>query len=169
MMGIRSMFATALLASAAIAPAGARTMDSVAGWEMTQTTRNCTMTSTFSDNVSVGLVWAPQTGELGFIASLPHPQPLKNNGKAALALSFDGSTPYTQWDDDAAAVVDGPENVAVIANWGAGHADDLARAVAASGHVTVAVGGRTVGTYELSGSPAAYQALKRCGKLVAGN
>jgi hypothetical protein len=85
---------------------------------------------------------------------------------APLALSFDGDGPYTQREDQAARVVPGESSVGVLGNWGAGHAEDLAKAVAGASHVGVRVAGRDVGRYALSDSESAYQALMKCGRLL---
>jgi hypothetical protein len=156
--------ALAAAALALAAPAGARTVDS---WEVVPNQQNCTMLSTFEDDVSIGLVWAPKTGELGFVAALPRPSGLGERPVAAIALTFDGDAPLTEWEDQQAAVLAGPVNDTVIANWGAAHADELARAVGAASHVAVSIGGRKIGTYDLSGSDAAYRALSRCGGQLA--
>jgi hypothetical protein len=145
-------------------PAAARTVDS---WDVVPTGQNCTMISTFEGDVSIGLLWSPKSGELGFMTTVPHvdragPQPTEH-----VELTFDGSGPYTQWEDQRAAVVTGDYSDAVIANWGAAHSDELARAVAAASHVKVRLGGKDMGTYDLAGSPAAYRALTQCGRQLA--
>ena len=66
-----------------------------------------------------------------------------------------------------ATVLVGSEKTAAIGNWGPEHSDDLAKAVSSSGHVTVRVGGRAVGSYDLAGSAAAYGALMRCDNALA--
>jgi len=159
-----STLALGVAALALAAPAGARTID---GWEVVSDGQHCTMTSTFADNVSVGLIWAPKTGELAFMTAVPHLKELRGQAVAPVELTFDGTGPYTQWEDQRATVVSGLDNDALIANWGPAHADELAKAVGASGHVAVRVGGKEIGTYDLSGSPAAYRALTRCGSQLA--
>lgn len=158
--------ALAVLVSLA-SPAAARSVKTVEGWEINSTPKTCTMASTFSDNVTIALVWAPSTGELGFMAAVPNSYDLGGRKTAQLSLSFDGEGPYSVWEDQSATVLSGKDSAGVIANWGADHADDLAKTVAASSHVRVRVGDRDVGSYELAGSPAAYQALMRCGSLLA--
>jgi hypothetical protein len=171
MIGFRSMLggavAAALVAGLA-GPAGARSLKTVEGWEINATPKTCSMASTFSDDVTIGLIWAPSTGELGFMAGLPHSYGVGGQKTAPVSISFDGEGPYTLWEDQSAAVINGADSTGVIANWGAQHADDLAKAVAASTHVRVRVGDRDLGSYALAGSPAAYQALMRCGRLLAG-
>lgn len=161
-MGSKTPLAFALTAALA-APAGARTVDS---WEVSQAGQSCTMLSTFEDDVSIGLMWSPKSGELGFMAAIPHPNEVTGKA-AAIELSFDGDAPLTQWEDDHAAIVGGDRSDAVIANWGAAYADALAKTVRASSHVTVRVGGRAIGTYDLAGSPAAYRELTHCGSRIA--
>jgi hypothetical protein len=157
-------FALAAAALAFAAPAGARTIN---GWEVSANGQTCTMMSTFEDDVAVGLIWSPRSGELGFVATVPHPSGLGGQAAATLALTFDGDTPLTEWEDKRAAVVAGKYGDAVIGNWGAAHSDALATAVAGANHVVVRVGGRTVGTYDLAGSPAAYYELTHCGSRLA--
>jgi len=160
---IRTTVFAVFLAAALAAPAGARTVDS---WEVAQNGQVCTMVSTFEDDVSIGLVWSPKTGELGFMATVPHPNELRGKA-AAIELSFDGEGPYTQWEDERAAVTTGTNGDAVIANWGATYADALAKTVSTSSHVAVRLGGRAIGTYDLAGSPAAYRELTHCGSQIA--
>ncbi|MBO0749792.1 MAG: hypothetical protein J2O44_05110 [Porphyrobacter sp.] len=155
-----------VLAALIAAPAGAA--DTVAGWDLTAKGKTCTMASTFEDDVTVGLIWSPTTGELGFMATLPQPDRIAAQKTAALVLSFDGHGPFNEWDDERAKVVSGAGNVAVVANWGKAHADDLARTVAGATRVHVRIGEREIGSYDLSGNQAAYRALLNCGKQLAG-
>jgi hypothetical protein len=169
---VRSLLTGLALAGlAAASPAAARKYsdqaDSVAGWDLTATPKTCSMASTFADNVTLALVWAPSTGELGFMAAVPQPSALGAQKAAALALAFDGDGPITQWEQTNAPVIDGEDNVAVMGNWGREHSEELARTVAAAEHVRVRVGDRDVGTYDLSGNQAAYKALMRCGERIA--
>lgn len=156
--------ALAATSLACAVPAGARTVES---WEVVPNQQTCTMLSTFEDDVSIGLIWSPRTGELGFVATLPRPSGLDGKPAASLALTFDGDAPLTEWEDQRATVVAGSDSDAVIANWGAAHSDALAKAVGGAKHVVVRVGGRTIGTYDLAGSPAAYRALTHCGSQLA--
>ena len=149
-------------------PAGAGSFKTIEGWDLSSTLKTCSMATTFSDNVTISLIWAPSTGDLGFMAALPHSYGLGAQRTAELQLSFDGNSRYSAWDDRQATIVDGKDATGVIGNWGADHADDLAKAVVAASHVSVRVGDRDVGSYDLAGSPAAYQALLRCGKLLSG-
>lgn len=172
MIGVRSMLVGVALAGLAAAmPASARnysdTADTVAGWDINVTPKSCAMASTFSDNVTLALIWTPASGELGFMAAVPGPDALTAQATAPLALSFDGDGPYSQWEQQSAPVVVGEDNVAVIGNWGRDHADDLARTLAAASHVRVRIGGREVGSYDLAGNQAAYKALRRCGEQIA--
>jgi hypothetical protein len=170
MAGIRTRLTTIACAGAAAAlaaSAGARDFASVEGWDISTAGRTCTMASTFADDVTIGLVWSPETRELGFMAAGPGWDELRGKKTVALDLAFDGDTPLAQWEDQRAAVLGGSEKIAAIGNWGAEHADELARAVSSSSRVTVRVGGRAVGSYDLAGSPAAYRTLMRCGAAQA--
>ena len=159
-----STFALAAAALALAAPAGARTIDN---WEVTPNGPYCSMVSTFSDNVSIGLIWAPKSGELSFMTALPHPSALGGQQAAAIELTFDGNGPYTQWEDQKATIVPGSDSDAVVAGWGAEHSAELAKAVGAASHVAVRIGGKAIGTYDLSGNPAAYRELTHCGSQLA--
>jgi hypothetical protein len=149
-------------------PADARSVKTVEGWELNMTPKTCSMAATFADNVTISLIWAPKTRELGFMAALPHSYGLGKQKTTELDLAFDGDGAYRQWQDQYATLLGGRDSDGVIGNWGAEHSDQLAKAVAAAEHVTVRVGGREVGRYDLAGSPAAYQALLNCGKQLAG-
>ncbi len=82
--------------------------------------------------------------------------------------TFDGKSPVTEWEDQAAAVIPGDDRVGLIGHWGAEHTGQLADAVEAAQHVRVRIGGRDLGEYELGESRAAYQALLKCGRLLGG-
>jgi hypothetical protein len=164
MIPTTTSFALAAATLAMAVPAGARTVNS---WDVVPNQQTCTMISTFEDDVSIGLIWSPKTGELGFMATLPRPSGVGERPAAALALTFDGDAPLTEWEDQHAAVVAGADSDAVIANWGAEHSAELAKTVGSAGHVVVRVGGRTVGRYDLSGSSAAYRELTHCGSQIA--
>ncbi len=169
MMDIRSTLtgvALAALVPLFASPAAARWIATVDGWEVNMTPKTCTMTTTFSDDTTLALVWSPSTSELGFMAGVPRAPDLAARKTAPLALSFDGDGPYTQWEDQAARVIPGDGGVGVLGNWGAGHADDLARTVIGASEVSVRVGNRDVGEYPLSGGESAYQALMKCGRLL---
>jgi hypothetical protein len=157
-------FALATAALALAAPAGARTVNS---WEVLPNQQNCTMVATFEDDVSIGLIWSPTSGELGFMAAVPRPSGLSEQPAASLMLTFDGNAPLTEWEDQRAAVVPGADSDAVIANWGAAHSAELAKTVGGARHVVVRIGDRTIGTYDLAGSPAAYRELTHCGSQIA--
>jgi len=76
--------------------------------------------------------------------------------------------PHDDWADDAALVIAAPGGgPMVVADWGDAFARELADTVTASSSVTLTIGGKTVGTYDLSGSPAAYGRLSRCGSELA--
>jgi hypothetical protein len=163
-VSIPATFAAAAAALVLAAPAGAREVSTIDGWELNSTGKACSMTSTFSDDVMIGLIWTPATGSLSFIAAGPKWNELRAQKTAAVELTFDGGSPYTQWEDDRATVVpNGIDKLSVIADWGPSHKDDLAKAVAAASKVSVKVGGRDLGAYDLAGSPAAYRALMKCG------
>lgn len=164
---IRVLAAVSFIAGAG-APAGARTLSPVAGWDLNSTAKTCSMSSAFSDNVTIAFVWAPSTSELGFMAAVPPSYLAGAQQTAALELSFDGGGSYRNWQDDRATLIRGGNSVGVMGNWGATHAADLAGAMKAASHVHVRVAGRDLGSYDLAGSPAAYEALMRCGKELAG-
>jgi hypothetical protein len=169
MMAIRSMLtglAAAALVPALAAPAAARWIDTVDGWEVEMTPATCTMTTTFSDDTTVGLVWSPATSELGFVAATPPTPDLSGRKTAPLALTFDGKSPVTEWEDQAAAVIPGDNSVGLLGHWGAQYTEQLAGAVQAARHVRVRVGTRDLGEYEIGRSGAAYQALLKCGRLL---
>jgi hypothetical protein len=139
----------------------------IAGWDLASNSKTCRMASTFADNVTIALIWAPSIGELGFMAAVPKPDELSSQKAAPLLLSFDGAGPYKQWEDRGAAVVEGQDSVGLVGNWGKDHADDLARTIAAASHVRVRIGDREIGSYDLGGNRAAYKALRRCGDQLA--
>jgi hypothetical protein len=160
----RSVLALGAAALSFAASAGARTIDS---WEVTPDGKTCKMVSTFADDVTIGLLWSPKSGELGFIATVPHGYGVDGTAKPRLQLSFDGDSPYTQWEDDRPTVITGSAADAVISTWGAAHSNELAKAMSAASHVKLRVGGKDIGTYDLAGSPAAYRALTHCGEQIA--
>jgi hypothetical protein len=163
-----STLAAATAALALTAPAGARDIATIDGWELNTTGKACSMTSTFGDDVMIGLIWSPASCELSFIAAGPKWGDLRAEKTTALQFTFDGDGPFNQWEDEHARVVpNGVDKLSVISTWGADHKDDLAKSVTAAGKVTVRVGGRDLGSYDLAGSPAAYRALMKCGKQVA--
>jgi hypothetical protein len=167
-VSLLSTLAACTAALALAAPAGARDIATIDGWELNTTGKACSMTSTFSDDVMIGLIWSPRTGELSFIAAGPKWDDLRAQKTAALELTFDGDAKYAQWEDPKAAVVpNGIGKLALISTWGADHKEDLARTVAAASRVSVRVAGRDLGAYDLAGSPAAYRALMKCGNQVA--
>ena len=156
------------LAAAALALAAPAAARAVGEWEVTLGAKSCSMLSTFEDDVSIGLV-APRKGALSFIAGGKGIAPLLRAGqKVALDLKFAGKVPHDDWADDAALVLTGPDGGRmVVADWGDSFARELADTVTASSTVTLTLGGKTVGTYDLSGSPAAYGQLSRCGSELA--
>lgn len=160
--------AFAALVTVLAAPAAARDISTIDGWELSTTGKTCTMATTFDDDVTIGLVWSPKTGELGFMAAGLRWNELQDRKTTPLDLSFDGTGPISQWEDQRATVVlGGAGKTAAIANWGADHADELAKAVAGASHVTVRVGDRDLGSYDLAGNTSAYRALMRCGNQIA--
>lgn len=164
MVRIRASLASvAALTLALAAPAGAR-QATVEGWDLSSTAKTCTMATTFSDDVTIELIWSPATSELGLMAMLPSASGAKAGG---IEFAFDGDSPHTQWEDDRPAAVSGDESLGLIATWGAAYSAELAKTVAAASHVRVSVGGKLVGTYDLSGGAAAYRALLRCGRQIA--
>jgi hypothetical protein len=167
-VSLLSTLAACAAALAVAAPAEARDIATIDGWELNTTGKACSMTSTFSDDVMIGLIWAPVRGELSFIAAGPKWDKLRAQKTAALELSFDGDVPYAHWEDRQAVVApNGVDKLSVISTWGADHRDDLAKTVAGASRVSVKVAGRDLGAYDLAGSPAAYRALMKCGKQVA--
>ena len=165
---IATFLVLAALAPAFAPLAAARDISTIDGWELSTTGKTCTMATTFADDVTIGLVWSPRTGELGFMAAGLRWNELNDRKTVALDLSFDGDGPITQWEDERATVVlGGTGKTAAIANWGADHTDELAKTVGAASHVTVRVGDRDLGSYDLAGNAAAYRALMRCGNQVA--
>lgn len=171
MPGFRSLLkglALAMPVACLAAPAGARSIKTIEGWDLNSTPKTCSMATTFSDDVTISLVWAPTTGELGFMAAVPNSYDFDGQKTAPIDLTFDGGGPYRIWQDQHAILVRGKDSIGVIANWGAEHADDLAKTVAAASHVAVRVGDHDFGQYDLSGAPAAYRELMRCGELLAG-
>jgi hypothetical protein len=147
------------------APAGART---IGDWEVASGAKSCTMLSTFEDDVSIGLV-SPRKGALSFVAGGKGMAGLVQAGqKVSLDLKFTGKVPHDDWADDAAAVVAAPDGgLMVIADWGPSFANELADTLTASSAVTMTIGGKTVGTYDLSGGAPAYRQLTRCGSELA--
>jgi hypothetical protein len=164
---VGSLAGVALAAAALAAPAAAR---AVGEWEVTPGTKSCSMLSTFEDDVSIGLI-APRKGALSFIAGGKGIAPLLRPGqKVSLDLKFAGKVPHDDWADDGAVVLTAPgDGPIVVADWGDAFAKELADTVTASSSVTLTIGGKTVGTYDLSGSPAAYGRLSRCGSELASN
>jgi hypothetical protein len=171
MMAIRSTtraLAAAALVSALAAPAAARWIDTIDGWEVTMAGRTCSMTTTFSDDTTIGLVWSPATAELGFVAATPPTPDIAGRKTAPLSLTFDGQSAVTEWEDQAAGVIPGDTSVGLLGHWGAEHSQQLAGALAAAKHVRVRIGARDLGEYAIGRSRSAYQALLKCGRLLGG-
>lgn len=160
-----SSMAVTAAAVALVAPARAHT---VGDWEVNSGARSCTMLSTFEDNVSIGLI-SPRNGALSFVAGGEGLAAFVHPGQnVSLDLKFTGKVPHDEWSADRAAVSAASDGgPMVVADWGATYAQELADTVTASSAVTVSVGGKTLGTYDLSGSPAAYRRLSRCGGELA--
>lgn len=164
-VSFRSTLALAATALALASPAAARTIDS---WEVQSSAKSCMMLSTFADDVTIGLI-SPEGGNLSFmvggegIAKAVH-----SDRKVAVDLKFAGTAPHTDWTDEAARVLPMANGrTAVIADWGPSMAAELGDTMTASSTVTLALGGQTIGTYDLSGSPSAYRELHRCGDQLA--
>ena len=160
---------TACLAAAALTLAGAAGAKDVDSWEVNTAPKGCMMLSTFEDDLSIGLLWSAETKGLSFIASGDGLAALApKGGKVSLGLAFAGKAPHNDWTDEAARVIPKDNGqVSVIADWGAGYSKELADTVTASKSVTVRVGDKVIGTYDLAGSPAAYRELNRCGGQLA--
>jgi hypothetical protein len=159
-----SLCSTLALTAAAFAlagPAAARTIDN---WEVQSSAKSCMMLSTFADDVTIGLI-SPEGGNLSFmVGGEGIAREVPGGQKVTLDLKFAGTAPHNDWTDEAARVLPRDNGrVAVIADWGPSLAAELGDTVTASSTVTVTVGGQTIGTYDLAGSPAAYRALMKCG------
>lgn len=155
-------FGMAVCTLALPAPAPARTIE---GWDITATGDNCVMQSTFQDDVTLALVWNPKSGQLGFMAAGKGWDELRGrtDKPATLELTFDGNLPHAIWADDGAHVVITSDKSGVIGDWGSEHSDELAKTAVRATGVSVRVGNRRLGDYDLSGVPAAYRELMRCG------
>lgn len=164
---VRSLSGMAL-AGAVLALAAPAAASAVGDWEVLPGAKSCTMLSTFEDDVAIGLI-APRKGALSFIAGGKGIGPLLRPGqKVAVDLKFAGKVPHDDWADDAALVLAAPGGgTMVVADWGDAFAKELADTLTASSTVTLTIGGKTVGTYDLSGSRAAYGRLSRCGSQLA--
>ena len=156
----------AAAALALSAPAAART---IRGWEVGRNRDFCMMQSSFQDNVTLAFVWHPQSGELGFMAAGEGwTELVGQQGKpATIEITFDGGVPPADWIDEGAHVVLMPDREGVVGGWGSEHSDELANAATHATGVTVRVGKRDLGSFDLSGVPAAYRELMRCGKQFA--
>jgi hypothetical protein len=148
------------------APAAADDSD---GWEISSNGTSCTMLSTYEDNVSVALLWGTD-GDVSFMAAGGDLE--KSAGKAGgtvpLTVRFDGDVPHREWKATAAQVVAvGTRHVGVIADWGPELGKEFADTVARSGNVSIRVGDRDLGSYDLSGSREASASLMACGTQLA--
>ena len=154
------------LGAGALALAAPATAKSIEGWEITVNGENCVMQSTFEDDVTLALVWHPKTGELGFMAAGADWNELvgQRDKPARLELTFDGGVKQPDWIDEGANVVTTVERAGVVGGWGSAHSEQLADAATHATGVAVRVGSRNLGEYNLSGAPAAYRELMRCGK-----
>jgi len=162
---VLSALAVAALALGAPAAAG-----DTQGWDVTENGKTCLMVSTFEDDVSVGLIWAAPNGDVSFMTAGDDLEKIAGKAGATVALDikFDGQVPHTDWTDDVARVVSvGNHRVAVIGNWGPSLSKELADTVAGSGKVSVRVGDKDLGSYDLAGSRAASDKLTQCGTQIA--
>jgi hypothetical protein len=160
---VRSALVLAAATLALAAPAGAKEVDS---WEVNGGAKSCTMISTFEDDVSIGLL--SSKGGLAFMAGGEGLAKLVHSGqKVSLGLKFAGGAPHNEWTDEGAQVVKAYDSVAIVGDWGPSLSKELADTVLASKTVTVSIGGKVVGTYDLSGSPVAYRELSQCGSQLA--
>jgi hypothetical protein len=167
MMRTVLLLAAATAGLALAAPAGA---DDTQGWEVTANGKNCTMLSTFEDNVSVALIWSSSTGNVTFMAAGDSLEKFAGRPGSTVALNvkFDGKVPHYDWTDNAARVIPvGTHGVGVIADWGPEYAKELTDTLAASGKATVRIGDKDIGVYDVSGGRAATDELRRCGAQLA--
>jgi hypothetical protein len=170
MVRLASMFAVLACAFGAPAMADPPVGDPAQGWEVISAGQACQMISTFEDDVTIGLVWTPKAGNLSFLAFGDNWKKVagKPGSKVPVNLKFDGKVPHDDWTDEAAHVVSlGTNRTAVIADWGPEMAKELASTVSGSGTVKLSVGGKPIGTYNIDGSPAAYEQLMHCGSELA--
>ena len=163
---------TALAAGAAAAlvtaPLSART---VGAWEVVPSAPGtCMMVAVFDNDTwqgtSLGLVWTPAEGRLGFLAASRTWTDLheREGDPAALQLTFDGEVDYSQWRHEGARFQNLGGMKTIAGSWGAENSDRLAAAMTGSDAVTVRVGGTDLGTFDISGAGAAYRELLRCGE-----
>jgi len=145
------------------APAAARTIE---GWDVRPNGDLCVMQSSFQDDVTLAFVWHPKSGELGFMAAGTGWNELVGQGNkpATIEVTFDGGVAQADWVDEGAHVVVTPDQAGVVGGWGSEHSDELANAATHATGMSVRVGKRDLGEYALSGVPAAYRELMRCGK-----
>jgi hypothetical protein len=166
------LFSALAVAAVALAAGSAAPARDTEGWDVGPYGKVCTMTSTFEDDVSVGLIWAAPDGEVSFMTGGGDLEKIAGKAGATVSLnaSFDGDVPHTDWTDERARVVSvGPHSVAVVADWGPALSKELADTVAGSSMVVVKIGDKQVGSYDLTGSRAAAEELKRCGAKIAAN
>ena len=168
MVGKAAMIAGLILAAGV--PATASADDPADGWDVQNVGQACRMVSTFEDNVTIGLIWTPETKDLEFLAFGDDWKKVAGQAGSSVPinLKFDGKVPHDDWTADHASVIPiGSSKVAVVADFGPTLATELANTVSSSQSVAVTVGGKRIGSYDLGGSPAAYQLLMRCGEQIA--
>ncbi len=85
-------------------PAGARDISTVDGWELSTTGKTCTMVSTFADDVMIGLILSPKTGELGFMAAGHELEGAADKEDGRGRPHVRRRRPITQWEDQRAVV-----------------------------------------------------------------
>ena len=167
-----SLPAALALGAAALAFAAPAAADDAQGWEITPNGKTCTMLSVYEGNMSVGLILAAPEGDVSFIAAGDGLEKVAGKAGATVPLHirFDGHVQHTDWTHQSAQVVAiGTHRVAVVADWGVPLAKEFAATVAGSNKVTIDVGGKDSGSYDLSGSREASAELMRCGTQVAAN
>ncbi len=163
MTGWRSMIpglALAALAGGVAVPARA---DTVAGWEITHGRGICTMSAVFPGDTTIALIWQPESKTLTFMAGGESVAAAAGKGKAALDLSFKGgNVKYNDWTDQGAKVVERDGTREIYADWGADLSGKLGDTVSGSGSLSLRIGDKDLGSYDLSGAPQAYRELMRC-------
>ena len=170
MVRIGFIFAGFALALGAPALAASSDDGTVEGWDVAPFGQSCRMVTTFEDDVTIGLVWTPGSTDLSFMAFGDSWKKVAGRvgSTVPVNLKFDGKVPHDDWTDQHAHVISlGHNRIAVVADWGPDFAKELASTVSRSGTVKLSVGNKVIGTYDLGGSPAAYEQLMHCGSEVA--
>ena len=157
-------------ALAMLALAGTADAREVEGWNVLPQDDTCFMSSAFEDDVTLAVIWNPATRDLAFMAAGNALRGLRgSNGKqVSFDLAFGGRTRPGSWTDDTAVVIETDGGaVGVIAKWSDGQSSELADAIAAASGVSITVGDMDLGAFALTGIPAAYRELMRCGDTLA--